>query len=165
MNYKEALEKSLVRYFDIQAGGQIGNCNFDFKADFNQRNAQYILVKSAEVYAFQNAEKLYFKDLKVSDDFPEIPELIESLHQSIHELVNINDEHMQTEITLIFAGDFEPSAIQKKAIEKAKYHKSFRFGLKGWTNLKFFYVDRSNKKVYSNWYGRKEKKKFESLFN
>lgn len=165
MNYKEALEKSLARYFDIQAGGQIGNCNFDFKADFNQRNAQYILVKSAEVYAFQNAEKLYFKELEDLGDFPEIPELIESLHSNIHELVNINDEHMQTEITLIFAGDFEPSAVQKKAIEKAKYHKSFRFGLKGWTNLKFFYVDRRNKKVYSNWYGRKEKRKFESLFN
>lgn len=163
MTYREKLEESLERYFDIGKNRSIGNIDFDFSAKFSQRNAQYVLVKKAEVYAFENTEYIFYKDIESENQLLDVEKIVFNLKESIDSIVNLNEEHMETIVTVILAGKFKPDIEYIKKLEKAKFHKSYKLGLKGWSNLKLFYVDTENKEVHSNKMGKKEKEKFKKL--
>lgn len=158
-NYREHLKKGLQRYFDITEDYQIGHHQFDLYANFNQRNARYMLSKQIEVYAYATNEYIFHKKFDQAfceDDF----EWLKSFYNDYATtLMQSNKEHMSSTVTVIIESPL-PTVDIKRKLEKFKYYKSFAFGLKGWINGKVLLIDPSMNQGISNKYGKGDMKRF-----
>lgn len=158
MEYKAYLRTSLERYFDIEDNYQVGNHHFDTYANFNQRNAKYMLMKKYEMYAFQNNEYVFHKKFE-SFGPEELEWLQEFFDTHIDDIVSYDSEHMSSTVTLIIESQMPSKEIQKK-ISKFKFYKSYSFGLKGWVNAKVILIDPTINSGIGNKLGQKSLKRF-----
>lgn len=160
---KENLIKGLQNNYNIEREASVLGDTYDLKAEYNVRNSKYVMTKKVEVYAFRSEEKIYFKEIKnINRDFLKL--LRDKIKEDINKLISVDDEHMSTELTFIFAcEDISKETVKK--IEKFKYHKDFKFGLRGWANVKLFVYDLHKGILYSNKYGKGSKKEMNRVFN
>lgn len=158
--YRANLENSLKRYFDLEYDKEINGFKFDIVAKFYQRSAKYMLMKKAEIYAFQTNEYIFYNTIDKTFNANSLKSYYNFLNENVDEIVDINDEHMSTIITFLFstADDLDDNLIRE--VKKFKFHKTFKFGLKGWVDTRLFIVNPITQKIYSNKFGRREKKKF-----
>lgn len=157
--YRTFLRGGLERYFDIHEDYELGNHNFELYASFNQRNAKYMLLKNMEIYAFQNNEYVFHKKLDHTFDVNDLEWLKQFLDEYLHKIVEYDNEHMSSVVTLIFEGPMPDKTIQKQ-LSKFKYYKSFSFGLKGWVNAKVILVDPVSNQGITNKLGKEDLKRF-----
>lgn len=155
--YKKHLKDKLSKYYDLKDNVKIGNMSFDFQATFNQRNAKYFLLKELEYYSFKNNEYIFFKNINNDIDFSNFDLLLKN---HLKDIVDIEENHMSSVITFLIEKPFPIDKTIIKKIKKYKFHKSFKFGLKGWVNVRFIVVNSNGNKGYSNRFGKKELNKF-----
>lgn len=139
--YLNEFVKKIERSFDIEYNKEVFDLNFDMTAAFNQRSAKFMLLKSAEIYAFKNNEYIFYKRIedKLNNDLLEKLKIF--LNKHFDKIVQVDKEHMSSVITFIICSDETPDDDIIKNIKKFKFYKSFSFGLKGWVNAKLIFVN------------------------
>jgi hypothetical protein len=154
------LSEVLKAYFDIEYDKKIGNFQFDLFARFNSRNSRFFLSKKIEIYSFETSECILYKNLKQNVDIEFLKSLKDFLNRNVRKIVDIKGNHMSSTLTFIFTGNFKLDKDMEKTISKFNYYKSFKLGFKGWVNVRTYFINPSESFVYSNKYGKKDKKKF-----
>lgn len=160
IEYMDRLEKSLEGYFDLERDIAIDNVNFDLHGKFYQRSAKYMMLKQAEIYAFQTNEHIFYKKLDGRLNENEISFYHNFLKENVDRFLNVNNEHMSTIITILFSTTEELDESTIKAVKKFKFYKSFKFGLNGWVNARLIIVNPLTHKIYTNKLGKGEAEKF-----
>lgn len=156
--YKKNLIKKLERYYDIEEEITIDSYAFDLMATYSQRNAKYLLLKDFEYCSFNNNEYILYK--KVKNKPINIETLNTFLKNNLKEIVSIEKNHMSSLVTFLIETSFPLDKETITAIEKFKFHKSFRFGLDGWVNAQLIVIDPKEEKGYTNAFGKKELEKY-----
>lgn len=158
--YREKLESSLKSYFDLEYDKEIKEFKFDIIGKFHQRSAKYMFLKEAEIYAFQTNEYIFYSMIDKSFNADKIKRYYDFLNENVDEIIDINEEHMSTIITFLFSTTDKLDDSTIKATEKFKFHKNFKFGLRGWVDARLFIVNPVTEDIYTNKFGKGEEKKF-----
>lgn len=140
--YIEELEKKLIRSFDIYRNYEIDDKKFDLYARYHLRSEKYFLTKSAKIYGMENNEYVLMKMMENLNN-RDLEIFINSMIDSIGELVELHDEHMSSIITGVVLIDKSLNEIDDdvlKKISRFKYHKGFSFGFKGWVDIRLLLV-------------------------
>ncbi|WP_461207566.1 hypothetical protein [Clostridium sp. DL1XJH146] len=160
VSYKEKLKDSLDAYFNVDLDKEVYNKKFDLYASFNQRNAKYMLVKNAEIYAFKTDEYVFYEHFEETLKISDIETIKEFIESNINEMVHVDKEHMSSIFNFIITVDNGIDDETLKAIKKFKFHKSFKFGLNGWSDVRLMVIDLEKDELYSNRFAKKEGKRF-----
>ena len=156
--YKNDLIKKLERYYNIEEKVTFESFNFDLMATYKQKNAKYLLLKDFEYCSFNNNEYIFYK--KMTDNPIDVQDLAVFLKNNHKEIVSLEKNHMSSLITFLIETSFPLDDQTIKAIEKFKFHKSFRFGLDGWVNAQLIVIDPEKEKGYTNAFAKKELEKY-----
>ena len=156
-NYIEILKKKLEKFYDLEENVLFDKTNFDLVAIFNQKNARYFLLKELEYYSFDTNEYILYKKIDNTINFTEFTNLLKN---NLKDIVVVDKNHMSSIITILIEKSFPIDEETIKKIKKFKFHKSFRFGLEGWVNVRFMVIDTNLNKGYSNKFGKKELARF-----
>jgi len=156
-NYIEILKEKLNRYYDLEENIIVGDLSFDLIATFNQKNARYLLLKELEYYSFDTNEYILYKKIDNEINFTGFEELLKN---NIKDIITVNKNHMSSIVTILLETSLSLNDNEIKKIKKFKFHKSFRFGLEGWANVRFIVINPTLNKGYSNKFGKKELAKF-----
>ncbi|WP_138207722.1 hypothetical protein [Haloimpatiens lingqiaonensis] len=159
IEYMKELSERLKAYYNVSFDISLKDRKFEMFAKFNNRTSRYVLMKKSEIYAFENNEFIFYKNVeKLSkEDLFEIKDFVQ---KNIEHIVKVNDEHMSSTITFIFCGNIILDKETIKAIQGFRYYKSFLWGIKGWVNVKFIFVNPETWDIYTNKYGEGDRKKF-----
>lgn len=163
-DYADLLTRRLEKDFDLNYGNTIDNMYFDITGRYYQRNSRYFLSKNLEIYAQKNNEYLFFKEYERTVDEDDIDGLLEFLKRNVDDLIDQDDEHMESVIILLLSCSFPVKASTRSKIEKFKFYKSYKFGFNGWVNGKIIVVDPFQKKYISNKFGRRVERNY-TLFD
>lgn len=158
-NYQEQFIEKLSRYYDVEENIQISDIRFDAKGIYNQRNIQYMASKKIEIYAFQNNEFLFLKNIHDEKIKDFLEKLTLWLKNNVDDMVDTNEEHMETLFNFIIEGNRDLTKEEEKLISKYKYYKSYCLGFRGWVNVKIFYINLKANLIYANKRGKGEKEK------
>lgn len=153
--YADSLITRLRRHFDLEYKQTIDGVYFDIVGKYHQRNASYLINKDLEIYAFSNNEYLFYKDYDRAINADDIEKFYDFIRSNAGILIDRDEEHMESVITILIACDFPLDEETRKAIKKFKFHKSFKFGFEGWVNGKIIVLDPFAGEYYSNKYGRR----------
>ncbi|SHJ83056.1 hypothetical protein [Paramaledivibacter caminithermalis] len=160
MFFEQSLRKKLEAYYNLEDNFSIAGKRFNFLARYNQRNSKYILKKDMELYAFEYNEYIFFKKLEntfTQENFNEVKSLISEHYDQV---IDLNENHMASSIIFLFETELPDNQKLIKSIEKFKFYKSFKFGLKGWLNGGILLIDPKANMGLSNKYAKKDLKKF-----
>ncbi|MDD2980198.1 MAG: hypothetical protein PHN80_09525 [Hespellia sp.] len=172
MTGQDYLEKMINSYrsaFDIIRPYDINGDIFDAYASFNVSSAKYVLVKKAELWRadcyehtfFAQKQKLSVEDLnrfkKHVVSFIE-PQLVRKGEKCTKK------DHMYTYITGVYIIDQGISDEVKKAIKKFRFFKNYRWGLRGYSEVRILVFDMENKKIIGNPAARELVKGYKKAF-
>lgn len=157
--YQDEFKERFSRYFDVEENIEIGNQKFGLKGTYNQRSAKYMAVKTAEIYAFQSNEYIFLKCIK--EELTEVffSNLKTWIAKYVDEIVEVNEEHMESTLTFIFENDRPLTIEEERRLKKFKFYKSYRLGFRGWVNVKVFYIHPESNLIYANRRGKGDCKK------
>jgi len=159
---KNQLINALEPYYTINEPYSVKGRDFEFHANFNQRNAKYFVSKELEFYSFSIFEHLFFKRVpEVTESF--LNDLVSLMKESVDEFTKPDKEHMETCITYVIQSDEPLSNEMIKNIKKIKHVKNYLFGLKGWSKIKIIVMVPSSNEVYVNKFGIRDKKNFQNI--
>ncbi len=147
MQIIDNLKTNYSHLFDFDDDFVFGSFKFDLYARYTQENLKYFGSKKIELYSFSNNEHLFFK--KVDDNAINFEEIKEFLLKLYHEFIVVDDKHMSSTITLVYAVN-SIDEDTKKLIKKFSFYKSYRFGLRGFVNAKLIVLDLGENKAYEN---------------
>jgi hypothetical protein len=156
----DRLIKKFETNFDIEYNKQLGEINFDFAGEFNQRSIKYMFMKAAEVYAFKSHEYVFYKEMDYKFEEHYFTRLKSIITENINNIIKMDSEHMASVITFIFSSIESPSVEIVETIKKFKFYKSFSFGFKGWVNVKLIFINSNTNKVITNKFARGNEKFF-----
>lgn len=149
MQIDEILQNNLTSLFDFTKDYALGDIVFPLYGKYYMRNSRYFASKKIEIYASTIFEHLlYFKH---EGEF--LPEDFEKLEKTIIDnldnLLKIDEEHMSSLITLIVEAPGVAEDLKPK-IKKYKFKKTFKFGLRGWADIKLIVIDRDANVAYES---------------
>lgn len=149
MQTVEFLKNSLENMFDFEEAYTFHGIEFQLYGKYYMRNSRFFASKKVELYAYSIFEHILYMqtDLELKSDF--FHKIDSTIIENIKEIVEPNDEHMSSVLTLIIECDSLDSNL-KDEILKYKRKKSFMFGLKGWVDIKLIVLARKEKKAYEN---------------
>lgn len=158
--YADYLTRRLEGSFDLEYGKTIDNMFFDITGKYFSRSARYMVSKNLEIYAQQNNEYVLFKKYDRAVDEDDIDGLYHFLKRNVDDLIDLNEEHMESVVILLVSCRFPVEESTRRRIEKFKFYKSYKFGFNGWVNGKIIVVDPTNGKYISNKFGRRVEKNY-----
>lgn len=163
LEYKAKLKGSLEAYFNVTLNKEVINKKFDLFADFNSRNARYMLSKKAEIYAYKSNEYVFYNNIETEINKDVLESMKNFLTENIDNIIEVDNEHMNSIINVVYTINGGITEEIKKKIKKFSFYKSFKFGFKGWVNTRLIVIDLRTNEIYTNKLARKDGKKF--LFN
>lgn len=158
MPSEELLEKLLESYesaFDITRPYRTEKYEYDAYAAFNVTSAKYVLVKKAELWRANCYEHTFFscRDTLKTEDLRNFyediigfiePRLVRGGEKCTHE------NHMYTYITGIFICEDGGSDEVKKEVERFRYFKNYRLGIRGYAQARLLVFDKKGQKIFGN---------------
>lgn len=164
MNPTEALEKllpSYERYYNIKKENVTRP--FTAEAEFHSHNEQYILVKAAKIADIDSNEYVFFgtQENLTQDIFNTMESTAWETGLS---RVTPKEGHRNSDVTLvIFCNNIEENL--KKQIKRTKHSKTYKWGIRGWSNFNLIACELSTSKLYYNRLGGNYKKLVGAIFN
>jgi len=155
--YLMLLENRHKRYFDVYRNYEIRGKSFDLYAECHVRTERTILGYALDAYEAHD-----YRMIKCYDrpSLSEIVDLYNWITLEYDNLVNPKDDHMCTFLTLVVLSCKGVSRELVHFVERAKHSRHFKFGLKGWYELRFLLVSLNNERVWCNVSGRQVKEDF-----
>lgn len=154
--YLDTIEGKLKCSFDIKRNYSINDFQYDLYAEYYLRNEQYVLIKKAVVFAFENNE---FSLIKHCENLNKnnLKEIIDTLIQSVELIVKPSSEHMSSIITLVIVTDniFNEDIYEiTKTVTRFNYNKGFAFGFKGWADIRLLLLSLNEGLISTNKKGK-----------
>lgn len=157
----EGLRDKLARHFDFlpEAERRWGGIEFDLAARSIIRNEAYLLFKSAVMYAFDNNEYCFVREIEQVDHHF-VGKLEAALMEAAKQYVVPSEEHMSTALTgiIMTPGPVDPAL--KRHIERYRKQQSYWFGLKGWTSYRIILIETQTQSVTASKEAQKAAKFF-----
>lgn len=156
--FKETLMATMHARYNIEQPYVAYDKQFDFFGAYNQRNAKYFASKKMEYYAFSNFDYVFYKAYDhITCDV--LDELLALGVAAIDDYVKADEEHMESTVTYMLYADHCPSKEVLRYLKtKTNYSKSYQLGLKGWAKLKIIILVPTSNEVYTNRYGKGDKR-------
>ncbi len=157
MNPSEALEKllpSYERYYNIKRDDVTSP--FKAEAEFHSHSEQYVLIKAAKIAEMDTNEFVYF----ATTDNLNLEQFIEydriAWEAGISK-VNPVEGHRNSDVTLIIlCNSIEEEAA--KQLKKSKHSKSYKFGIRGYSNYSVVALSLNDGKTTCNRFGKNFRK-------
>lgn len=143
IDVRDALKNSLEHMFDFTDNFRFSDYVFPLYAKYFRRNSKYFAVKKVEIYAFSNFEHLLLYRFDRSIGPEDLHQLVESIKKEISALVEPNDEHMSSMVTLIVEAPSMEAGVAEY-VRRFKYRKSFKLGFQGWVDMKILAISRDD---------------------
>jgi len=155
----DRLQKQYCVYYDVRTAIEHKSMPFALEADFHSSSEKYVLVKSAQLWRFENHEYVFIADISDlnEENFARYKDIVlcEGLSR-----VRPHKEHMYTHITLIIVADhIEPSLF--RVISKTRFHKDYKFSFHGWADFRLVAFECSSGSVVYNRQGGNLKRLFD----
>lgn len=157
MNLSEALEKllpSYTNYYDIKKDNVV--VPFAAEAEFHAHNEQYVLVKAAKIADIDSNEYVFFAT-EESLSIEKFCELDAKAWNHGLSRVNPKEGHRNSDVTLVILTNNLEEGVAK-LIKKAHHSKTYKFGIRGWSNYSVICCDFNSGKLYFNRLGANYKK-------
>ncbi|MEG1773888.1 MAG: hypothetical protein RR320_03430, partial [Oscillospiraceae bacterium] len=141
---------SYSTYFDVDTAHVVPP--FCALAQFHSRSEKYVLVQSAQLWAAESHEYLFFSDCGRLD-FSFWQTARDSTVSQGLALIKPHKEHMVSYLTLIILADHVDPDVRRE-ITHCRFHRSFRLSLYGWCDLRVAAVDCSTGEIFTNRMGK-----------
>jgi hypothetical protein len=141
-----ALERAYAAYYDIEPVDD--GTPLRAVCAYHMRDSQYVLVKSAELWAAESHEYLY---LWTPDrlDLPTLEKIFQRVLDDGEPRVRPHAQHMYTYLTAVVLYDSaDPEALAQ--LKKLKKRREFKLSLHGWMELRIAAVDLSADVISTN---------------
>ncbi|MGE5631067.1 MAG: hypothetical protein ACM3TR_08235 [Caulobacteraceae bacterium] len=158
--YLEKLQRRFERHFIVETNVGILGKNIDLHARFCNVSGRTFITQSDVIDRCENYELCYIKryeGVSVGD----VAEFGEFLKRAVDEFVNPGDDHMSTYVTGVMITDNVCGDSARKAVEKLKHSKAYRYYLRGWCDVRLICVDLGNQEVITNKAGKRVKKVYQ----
>lgn len=156
--FKETLLATMQARYNIEQPYVAYDKQFEFFGTYNQRNAKFFASKKLEYYAFSSFDYLFYKSYE-HVTCAVLDEIITLGITAIDDYVKADEEHMESTVTYILYADHSPSKeVLQDLKNKSNYSRSYQLGLKGWAKLKIIIMVPTSNEVYTNRYGKGDKR-------
>ncbi len=122
------------------------------RCDFFEHAEKYVLSRKAQLWESAREEFIYLFDVKVLT-LALYEKCKDYAYEDGMKRANIGPGHMYTYITPIFICD-TCEADAKKALQKCRIYKSFRFSLHGWMDFHTAVLEVNSNNIYTNRNGK-----------
>lgn len=139
-------------WFDVARSYEFAGRVFPGYAEFHSTAEKYVLVKKAKLWGASVHEYLFF-ELSDRLTLASLDELLSFMADEALGKVQIDEEHMTSYLSLVVIAD-RVDEDARKAIRKARFRKSYRFGFQGWADLRVAAIDLSDASITTNAMGR-----------
>ncbi|HOK63481.1 MAG TPA: hypothetical protein PK083_02385 [Soehngenia sp.] len=150
--YLESLKLKLSRYYDIEDNFILNGAIFDIKAKCTVISERYFFTKNNVIDSF-NAYEYYLVKIMDSRHLEEFKNIVDNIINAL-EMYEIKDNHMRTVINIVFISSEHVENDVENYINKFKYSKSFKFGLKGWADVSLILINLYDNKILANKKGK-----------
>ncbi|TFZ41738.1 hypothetical protein E4100_00970 [Soehngenia longivitae] len=156
--YLESLKLKLSRYFDIEDNFILNETTFDMKAKCTVVSERYFFTKNNVIDSF-NTYEYYLVKVMSSRHLEEFKNVVDNILKAL-ETYEIEDDHMRTVINIVFILSEHIEKDVENYINKFKYSKNFKFGLKGWADISLILINLHDNKILANKKGKEVIKVF-----
>ena len=149
MNLDQALDGVLSAYktyYNINRTSPAAP--FAAEAEFHLHDEQYFLIRSARISEVDSREHVFFATYPVLD-LSAAEKLAETAWQTGLERVRPHANHRNTDVTLIVLTE-ELTDDAAAFVKTAKRYKSYRFGLRGWSQFRMLVYDLHSGRLVHN---------------
>ena len=163
--FKEELMASLANSYNLTQPYNVQGKHFEFYGQFHQRSSKYFASKKMEYYAFSSYDHIFYKSYSCVN-VCDLSDLLTTGKKLILDYCQMDDEHMETSITLMLHSETLPCLETIKFIKNnMNYSKSFYWGFKGWGKLKVIILVPSSKEVITNKFAKRDEKQLLQLLH
>lgn len=148
-------------WFDVTRNYEYGGQSFEGYAEFHSHGEQYVLVKRAKLWEVDAAEYIFFTQADVLDDAL-LNSLLGFMKTQAVNKVDPAPNHMKSYISLVIIAEHMEPGVGKR-VKKAAFHKTYRFGLRGWAELRLCAIDLEARNVLTNAEGKAMKQALEEI--
>ncbi len=148
-------------WFDVTRNCEYGGRSFEGYAEFHSHGEQYVLVKRAKLWEVDAAEYIFFTQTDVLDDAL-LDELLDFMKTQAVNKVDPAPNHMKSYISLVIVAKQVEQGTGKR-VKKAAFHKTYKFGLRGWAELRLCAIDLEARNVLTNAEGKAMKQALEEI--
>lgn len=148
---KNILERLLAAHeawFDVARDVEFAGRTFPGYAELHSSTEGYVLTKRAKLWGASSHEYLFFAmaDRLNREAFDDMASFMttEALGK-----VEAGPEHMVSYLSLVIIASSMDDEV-RRAVRKTRFRKSFRCGLRGWTDLRIAVIDLSASSVTTN---------------
>lgn len=172
MNLADYLDRLLLRYsgtFTITQPYDIQGKTYPAYGYFFSQLEKYVLVREANLWTQNSYEHILFltADEITSEQIEEADDLIHNYMEP--ELVlqgrpYPEKEHMYSYLTIAFISEKPLSKEMRRKIKRYSYDKGYQMNIRGFSQARFVAVSMEDRKVCTNFAGRKLKELYTSVF-
>lgn len=139
-------------WFDVTRDYEYAGHCFGGYAEFHSLGEKYVLTKKAKLWEVAAHEYLFFQTVDELDEAT-FEECLSFMKEKAVLKVEPKPNHMTSYVSLVIvAKKADPDVA--KSLRKTSYHKSYRFGLRGWAELRLCLVDLAARQVTTNAMGK-----------
>ncbi len=139
-------------YFDVERDHAFGGCVFPGYAEFHSQASAYVLVKRAKLWGANVHEYLFFV-LEDRLDAGAYHDAIAFMRTKALGKVQLVPDHMTSYLSLVMIANAVDDDVWREVAHE-RFRKSYRWGLRGWADLRVAAVDLSRPGIVTNARGR-----------
>ena len=153
--YYEKIEPKLVRNFDLKKGIEIDGRFFDVYAEYHEIKGRTFLTKFDVLDQFEIFERIYISHFKECT-----LEIIQSCFDWMRKQADAlkpSSYHLSTDFSAVLAFDrFDVSLAEY--VRKFRFDRLYHYYFRGFSDVKLICVDLETGAVYTNKYGKRDRK-------
>ncbi len=154
--YLDHLKEKLQSSYDVFEESCLDNINFQLHARYFLRTERYIASKKAVVFGIENNDYIFVKHLPQLNQ-EDLNFYLTWIDRNLEVIVKPHSEHMSSTLTLGLILDDEVNEELVESIIKAKIHRSYAWGFKGWADLRLVVYSLRDGAIFTNKKGREVK--------
>lgn len=158
--YKEIMKVKLTAAFDFPEPPDELKFPCDLWAAHHRSSEKYFLSKKVSLYTMDHNEYVCLHIVAGALT----KEMLLQCREQFADLIGgmqVDENHMSSLFTVALICTEEPDENALATLQKLKFHKDFRFTLRGWADLAVVVIDLKHNRVYSNSKGKANKHNFE----
>lgn len=128
-------------FYDITRDYLFEGRTFPAFAEYHTYGEKYVLVKRAKLWEVNTHDFMFFECVDELDE-AHLAEDISFMQEKALRKVDAGPNHMSSALSLAIIANSTTEAARKLA-KKTRFHKEYRFGFRGWTDLRLCVVDLS----------------------
>lgn len=128
-------------FYDITRDYLFEGRTFPAFAEYHTYGEKYVLVKRAKLWEVNTHDFMFFECVDELDE-AHLAEDISFMQEKALRKVDAGPNHMSSALSLVIIANSTTEAARKLA-KKTRFHKEYRFGFRGWTDLRLCVVDLS----------------------